>query len=301
VPQERVTKDQRRAAAQEAARIMREKQKRKDRRNRVFLIGGSTLAILVVFAIVAVVIINANRPAGPGPANMASDGIVLTGADNAVKAVETDAIKEGGTPTPTDTDALTAKLHIVTYIDYLCPFCNQFETTNADSIQQLVVSGIADLEVHPIAILDKSSLGSRYSSRAANAAACVANYDPDKYLDVNSAFFGAQPQEGTSGLTNQQLVDLVGSAGVDSDKVASCINDETFKGWVTAATTRALANPDLKNADGNFGTPTVLINGQRYEGSLTDASEFQAFVGSVFATVSTGDGSTPTPTPTPAG
>jgi protein-disulfide isomerase len=279
---------------------MREKQKRKERRNRAFLISGSTVAILVVAAIVAVVIIGANKPEGPGPANMASDGIVLVGADKAVKAVETDAIKKGGKPTPTDTDALAAKLHIVTYIDYLCPFCNQFETTNAESIQQLVVSGIADLEVHPIAILDKSSLGSRYSSRAANAAACVANFDPDKYLDVNSALFAGQPQEGTSGLTNKQLVDLVAGAGVDSDKVASCINDETFKGWVTAATNRALANPDLKNADGNFGTPTVLINGQRYEGSLTDASEFQAFVGSVFATVTTDDGSTPTPTPTPS-
>ena len=194
MPEERLTKDQRRAAAQEAARVMREKQKRRERRNRIFLIGGSTLAIVVVAAIVAAVLIAANKPIGPGPANMASDGIVLVGADNAVKAVETDRIKQGGTPTPTDTDALDAKLHIVTYIDYLCPFCNQFETTNAESIKQLVASGIADLEVHPIAILDKNSLGTRYSTRAANAAACVANYDPDKYLDVNTALFGSQPQ-----------------------------------------------------------------------------------------------------------
>jgi protein-disulfide isomerase len=299
VPEERLTKDQRRAAAQEAARIMREKQKRKDRRNRAFLIGGSTVGVIAAFLIVALVLVNANKPAGPGPANMASDGIVLTGTADGITAVQTDAIKAGGKPTPTDTDALKAPLHIVTYIDYLCPFCNQFETTNAAAIQQLVQTGSADIEVHPISILDKSSLGSHYSTRAANAAACVANYSPDAYLDVNTALFASQPQEGTSGLTNDQLVDLVSGAGVDSDKVASCIRDEKFTGWVKSATDRALADPDLKNSEGSFGTPTVLVNGQRYTGKLTDASEFQAFVGSIFAEVTTGGGSTPTPTPSP--
>lgn len=69
---------------------------------------------------------------------------------------------------------------------------------------------------------------------------------------------------------------------------------------MTDATARTLANEDLKNSAGNFGTPTVLVNGQRYEGSLTDASEFQAFVGSVFAeTVAGDDDATTTPTPAP--
>lgn len=279
---------------------MREKQKRKDRRNRIFLIGGSTVGIIAVFLIVALVLVNANKPAGPGPANMASDGILLTGSDAGITAVATDPIPEGGEPTPTDTDALEAQLHIVTYIDYLCPFCNQFETTNATAIQQLVESGTADLEVHPIAILDRSSLGSRYSSRAANAAACVADLAPDQYLAVNTALFASQPQESTAGLTNDELIHLIEDAGVSSDDISKCINDETFKAWVTDATTRTLANKDLKNSEGNFGTPTVLVNGQRYEGSLTDASEFQAFVGSVFAeTVAGGDDATPTPTPAP--
>jgi protein-disulfide isomerase len=302
VPQERQTKDQRRAAAQEAARVVREKQKRKERRNRFFLIGGSTVAILAVGLIVALVLVNSAKPAGPGPENMASDGILLV-ADEAggVKAVATDAIKAGGKPTPTDTDALTAKLHIVTYIDYFCPFCNQFETTNAASIQQLVASGTADLEIHPIAILDRSSLGTRYSSRAANAAACVAQYSPDTYSDVNTALFAAQPQEQTAGLTDDELVTVVQDAGVDSADVASCIKDERFKAWVTDATTRALADPALKDPDGNFGTPRVLVNGQLYGGALTDAAAFESFVAQIFSELPQ-DGSTPTPAPTtPAG
>ncbi|MEO8263025.1 MAG: thioredoxin domain-containing protein [Pseudolysinimonas sp.] len=298
--EERLTKDQRRAAAQEVARVMREKQKRRARRNRAFLIGGTTLGILAIFAIVALVLVNSAKPAGPGPANMASDGILITGTADGLKVVENDAIPAGGDPTPTDTDSLTAQLHIVTYLDYLCPFCNQFEATNGAAIQQLIESGTADLEIHPIAILDRSSLGTNYSTRSANAAACVAQYSPDQYLDVNAALFAAQPQEQTAGLSDDDLIDVLSGAGASSDDITTCIRDQTFKAWVSAATTRTLADPDLKNADGNFGTPTVLVNGQRYEGSLTDASEFQAFIGSVFTeAVDGGDGSTPTPTPTP--
>jgi protein-disulfide isomerase len=299
VPQERLTKDQRRAAAQEAARIMREKQKRKDRRGRIFLIGGSTVAIIAVFLIVTLVIVNANKPIGPGPANMASDGIVLVGSEDGVVAVESDAIPEGGEPTPTDTDALEPSLHIVTYIDYRCPFCSAFETANAATIQSLLESGIASLEVHPISILDRVSQGTKYSTRSASAAGCVANYDPDSFLAVNAALFAAQPPEETTGLTNDEIVEVVKSAGVDDEKVAACIRDEKFVGWVTAATNRALADPTLQDAQGSFGTPRVLVNGTMYEGAPDDAQAFQALLTQAL-TEGAGDGSTPTPT-TPAG
>lgn len=276
---------------------MREKQKRKDRRNRFLLIGGSTLAILGIFAIVGVVLINSNKPVGPGPANMASDGIVLVGGDEGVTAVPTDPIPADGQPTPTDTDALEPKVHIVTYIDYRCPFCNEFETANGATIQSLVESGIASLEVHPISILDRVSAGTKYSTRSANAAACVANYEPDSFLTANTALFAVQPPEETAGLDNGEIVDVIAGAGIDSDEVASCIRDERFTSWVTSATTRALADPDLQDEQGNFGTPRVLVNGVLYPGAPGDATAFQAFL--TQAAVAVDDGSTPTPTPTP--
>jgi protein-disulfide isomerase len=300
VPEPRQTKDQRRAAAQEAARVMREKQKRKDRRNRFLLIGGSTLAILGIFAIVGVVLVNANKPEGPGPANMASDGIVLVGGEDGVKAVPTDAVPADGTPTPTDTDALEPDVHIVTYLDYRCPFCNEFETANGATIQSLVESGIASLEVHPISILDRASLGTKYSTRSANAAACVANYEPDSFLAANTALFAAQPPEQTAGLDNDEIVDVIQGAGIDSDEVASCIRDERFTAWVTSATTRALADPDLQDEQGNFGTPRVVCNGLLYPVAPGDATAFLACL--TLAAVAVDDGATPTPTPTtPAG
>jgi protein-disulfide isomerase len=304
VPSERLTKDQRREAAREAARIAREKQKRRDRRNRILLIGGSTLGLLAIFGVVALVLINANKPEGPGPQNMASDGIVLLGGEDGMRAIETDAIEAGGKPTPTDVDDLEVPLLITTYIDYRCPFCNEFEVANGPAIEQLVESGIAAVEVHPISILDRVSAGTKYSTRSANAAACVANYEPDSFLAVNAALFASQPPEETTGLTNDEIAAIVEGAGVDSADVESCIKDERFTSWVTAATNRALADESLQDENGNFGTPRVLVNGQLYPGAPGDTAAFQAFVGSIYAEVEADGGETPTPTPTattPAG
>ncbi|CAN5531293.1 hypothetical protein BH09ACT4_BH09ACT4_25220 [soil metagenome] len=275
---------------------MRDKQKRKERRNRIFLIGGSTVAIVAIFLVVALVIVNANKPIGPGPANMASDGIVLTGGDSGVTALTSDPIKAGGDPIPTDTTKLDGQLHIVTYVDYRCPFCNEFEQANAATIQQLVDGKIATLEIHPISILDRSSLGTKYSTRAASAAGCVATYAPDSFLTVNTALFTAQPPENTAGLTNDEIVAVVNGAGVTDKKVASCIKNETYTAWVTEATNRALADPALQDANGNFGTPRVVVNGVLYSGAPGDATAFETFL--TQAAIA-GNGATPTPTPSP--
>lgn len=91
---------------------------------------------------------------------------------------------------------------------------------------------------------------------------------------------------------------MIQGAGVDSKDVESCIKDEPYKAWVTAATSRALADADLKDSDGNFGTPVVLVNGERYTGSLTDATVFESFVAQIFTQLPADDAPTPTPTPT---
>ncbi|CAN5289116.1 hypothetical protein BH11ACT3_BH11ACT3_15620 [soil metagenome] len=301
MPDEKTTKNQRREAAREAARLEREKQKKRDSRNRIFIRGGVTLGILAILAVVALVIGQANKPTGPGPINMASDGVVLTGTADGLQVVSTASQAADVDAIPTDTSKLDTQVNIVEYVDLLCPFCQQFEATNGGTIESLVQGGFASVEIHPISILDSSSLGTKYSTRAASAMGCVANYEPESFLDVMAAMYatGTQPAEQTAGLTNAEIADVVASAGVTSDKVSKCITDETFTGWVTAATNRALADPDLKNAQGGFGTPTILVNGARYEGSLTDAAAFSTFVAAQYTPTDAGTDPTATPTPTP--
>ena len=273
------SKRERRDAAREKARFAREAEARRTRRKKWLLQGGLALGVLAVIAVVVLVVVQVAKPAGPGPENMASDGIVLQ-SDGAqgVEAVRTDAVPAGGSPTATETnDDGTA--HIVIYEDFLCPVCGAFDTANADQLEALVSSGAATLELHPISILDRLSQGTRYATRAANAAACVAASDPDAFLDVNTALYAQQPAENTGGLSDDELVELVRGAGVTDEAVESCIRDGQHEDWVEAATTRALDGP-LPGTDvpAVQGTPTVLVDGQQYQGTVDDAAAFAAFV-----------------------
>jgi protein-disulfide isomerase len=297
------TKRERREAAREKARVTREAEAKRRRRRKWALQGGLVVGVLAVLAVVALVVSRSLAPAGPGPLNMASDGIVLSGDGTTISAVSTDAVPADGSPVPSAAGT-AEKPSIVVYLDYMCPYCGQFDTTNADQLETWATQGAIDLEIHPLGFLDNASMGSKYSTRSANALACVANTEPDAALDVNTALFAQQPAENTRGLTNDELVTLVQGAGVDDPDVASCIRDGQFDDWVASATERALNDP-LPNSDlaAVTATPTVLVNGQQYQGSPTDAAAFAQFVAEVAGGQPTGDTSTgelPGSTATPA-
>lgn len=295
---DRPTKNQRREAARLKARQLREVQKKKERRNRMVLQGGIVVGTLAIVAIVVLAITSSIHPAGPGPKNMASDGILI-GAG--MQPVTTPALQPKATPVASKPDETGNVASIRIYLDYLCPFCGQFEKTNGDQIKQWVKSGAATVEIHPISLLTSKSAGTQYSLRAANAAACVANYSPDDFYAFNQELFKNQPEEGSAGLDDKTIKKLVKSAGVTTDAttIDQCIDDLTFKSWVLDSTDRALTGP-LPNASvpSVTGTPTVLVNGKQYVGSLDDPKEFASFV--LQAAGETYSTATPTPTPTPA-
>jgi protein-disulfide isomerase len=159
-----------------------------------------------------------------------------------------------------------------------------------------MADGSATLEIHPVAILD-SSQNNDYSTRSAAAASCVANYEPDKFFDINSALFANQPDEQTgSGLTNAEILKVFKDAGVESDQITKCVNDQTFAKFVTNRTQSAVANTQLRNpSTGSFGTPTVFVNGERYQGGFTDAEQFKAFVAAAISDKTSGTVTFPTP------
>ena len=285
MPDERLTKNDKREQAREAARVAREKRERHAKLRRILIPSGVTVALLAIAAIV-ILVVSTSAPApqsANGPKNMISDGILLAGSGGAMVATPTAAVKAGKTPVATvyKDDGLA---HITTYVDFTCPVCQSFEAANSAQIEQLVESGQATLEVHPIAILDRNFLGSRYSSRANNVGACVANYAPDNFYAVMQAMYTNQGTEQTTGLTNNQMVNIVHDAGLRNGDVDKCITGETFKSWVASATTRATSDSSLVNpSSGGFGTPTVLVNGQMYTGSISDPSAFASFVEQVLA------------------
>jgi protein-disulfide isomerase len=285
VPEERLNKNQRREQARELARKEREKAQRRARLTKILVPIVVAVVLIAVGTGVGVAIALQPKPApasANGPKNMIGDGIVLTGQDGKIVATRSAGLKKGETPSPVPTDtAAGAPVHITTYVDWACPVCQAFEESNSSYISGLVSSGKAVLQVMPVAIVDGSYQSSRYASRANNAAACVANYDPDSFLKVQKQFYDDQPPEQSNGLSNGKIAGLVKKAGLNDDKVTACINGESFKNWVAAATARATSDPTLQGAQG-FGTPTVFVNGQRYSPSdISSAAEFKTFVESV--------------------
>jgi len=285
VPEERLTKNQRREQARELARKEREKAQRRDRLMKILVPVVVVVVLLAVAGITTGVILAQPKPApvaANGPKNMISDGIVFTGQDGAITPTATAGLKKGQDPVPAETPSSGSPVHITTYVDLSCPVCKSFEETNSAQIQDMVKSGKAVLEVKPVAILNNLYAGSQYSQRVNTAMACVANYAPDKVLDVMKQLYADQPDEQSSGFTNNQIVSELKKAGVDDEKITSCVLGQSFSRWVTAATDRATGDRSLvaPGAQG-FGTPTVVINGQLLSGtafsqSLTDASAFKA-------------------------
>ncbi|MET0577209.1 MAG: thioredoxin domain-containing protein, partial [Ilumatobacteraceae bacterium] len=194
---DRPTKNERRQHAREVARQRADAEKRRKRRNRWFLQGGIGVGIIAIAAIITIVVVNvnnANTVSATGPKNMATGAIQFTAQDGKVTPVTTGNVTANGTPTPVPTKNADGAVAVTEYVDWACPVCKQFEAAYADQILDRVKSGDATLAIQPVSILDRSYQNSRYASRAANAAMCVANYAPDKFLDVQTQFFDNQPE-----------------------------------------------------------------------------------------------------------
>jgi len=216
-----------------------------------------TLLALAILVIVAVIFALREAPAAietldiEAPTSMTADGgIRFEGVDGAIAVAD-----------PADEASATV---VELYVDWSCPVCRDFEGAYSEELTSRVATGDIELEVHPIAILDRAFLDSEYSSRAANAAACVAEHTPDAFLDVQYGFFAAQPDEGTVGYNDAQLIELLEIVGVTDAAVVSCVENGDFREWVAAITVSTVARADLANDDGGFGTPTVVIDGMRW-------------------------------------
>ena len=270
----------RRAALREKARVVREREQRRERGGTLLvragvLVGGIAVVTGAALGLVSVI---GSAPPPAVPANAASDG-VRVGAG--LVAERSEPRPPGVAPVVDTTPAARDVADITIWVDFHCPACKEFELQNADYLEQLVDSGAATVQIHPVAITDSASGGTRYATRAAAAAMCVADASPDQFWQVTRDLFLAQPAPGRGGLTNDELAALVTSVeGItDEEAVVECVDDQRFARWVTAATKRALAGPlPSDDVDGLRGTPTVLVDGQLFDPTRYTFPEFVASV-----------------------
>ena len=283
-----------RAAARDRARELRELHKKQDRRRRLVLQGGLAAGALVVVALLAIAFLV--RPSDTrGPQNMLSDGIKI-GQD--LKAVHTPAQKPGQDPVASVANSPEV-VDIQLYIDYLCANCGTFQQKNSELLRTWVESGAATLEIHPLALLTTKSAGTQYSLRAASAAACIADLSPDHFFDFHDSMLRDQPEEGTEGLSDDEIMARAKAAGVTAlGQIQRCVDENRFRTWVKDATARALEGP-IPSADvaAIDGTLTVLVNGQPFPYT----SEFDPAELASFVVQAAGDAFSSNPTPGPSG
>jgi protein-disulfide isomerase len=152
------------------------------------------------------------------------------------------------------------------YEDFQCPNCMDFENQVGATLDRDVIANLAQVRFHPISILDSSSNGNRYSSRAANAAICASDVSVDFFVKYHNYLYGKdkagkqiQPTEGSSGRTDADLIgyaDAVGITATDKTTFSTCVNTEEHKAVVEAMTEQA-------SRRGVTGTPTTYVNGKK--------------------------------------
>jgi len=204
------------------------------------------------------------------PANMASHGVVETDA-GVVTTPEATAV-------PVPTVDVGDRVHVIVYVDLMCPFCGEFEAANGEFLGEAVATGDVALETHPIAFLDRLSLGSEYSTRAANLVAAVASLHPEATADVIRGLFAEQPAEQTEGLDDAALLSIAAAAGAQSDALDAAVAGIAFRPFVEAATEAATTQPLPGQTASLAGTPTIIVDGSLFQGDPTDAEAFEAAV-----------------------
>ena len=168
-----------------------------------------------------------------------------------------------GSPITFDNGAVTV---IDVWEDPQCPVCKLFEDANGDYIETLIREKKATVRYHVLSFLGDESV------RAANASFCAA--DEGQYLDFHHALYAVQsPLENSGFWSNETLVNIGKKIGITSTTFADCVTKGSKVEVVKA-------NYDSMNKFGVQGTPTVFINGKKWERTQNEFSleEFKAAV-----------------------
>lgn len=153
-----------------------------------------------------------------------------------------------------------AKVTVIEFADFRCPFCETFFTdTESQIIKDYVDTGKVKYAFRNYAFLGPPSVV------AANAGECA--NEQGQFWKMHDYFYKNQPSESdTSMYTVDNLTTIAGQLGMDTAKFNSCLSTNKYDKNVSA---------DLADGQkaGVTGTPTVFINGI----SVVGAQPYSAF------------------------
>jgi len=148
-----------------------------------------------------------------------------------------------------------AKVKIVEFADFRCPYCESFFTgTEPQIIKDYVDTGKASFYFRQYAFLGPAS------TVAANAAECA--NEQGKFWDYHDWLYKNQPPETDTSMYNtDSLTTAAVNLGMNGDEFRSCLSANKD----TANVQKDLADGQ---AVGVSGTPTFYINGKQIVGAV---------------------------------
>lgn len=204
------------------------------RRDLAVRIGLTSIVVIFAVVLVGYIVISHHSKGG--------------GHGQAIRVTSSKLVTKDGRP----------KAVVSFYEDFLCPACGNFERNFGPTVSRLIDSGAIAADYYMLGLLSRPQ-NDDYSSRAGNAAYCVADVSIDAFRRFHTALFSKQiqPSEtGTSFPDNARLIELAREAGA-AGTVADCVNSGKYIAMVD----------ELPVSAGIRGTPTVRINGEDYRWS----------------------------------
>ncbi len=219
-----------RSRSERAASVIAEQHSRGRRRN--LTLTGAVVGVALVVLLVAFLAGRAGDTSGD--------------AAQAPRGVDGYSVPVGSPDAPTT---------LTIYEDPQCPICRDFEAAVGDRLTSAVDAGDVRVDYRIVSFLDRAS-ANEYSSRAANALMAVQDTaGPEAFAALHRTLFENQPEEGTAGPEDDQLVAWAVEAGAPESEARPLIEDRAFEQFVVNST-------DRMSRDGVTGTPTVLIDGE---------------------------------------
>lgn len=160
------------------------------------------------------------------------------------------------TPDDSFKGSANAKLTIVEFGDYQCPFCGRFfEEIEPQIIKDYVESGKARFVYKNLAFLGKES------TDAANAALCAK--EQNKFWEYHDKIYNSQSGENQGAFSIDNLKKFAADLGLETVKFDSCLDSQKYNSQVEVDIAEAKKNGFQSTPSTAIGS-TPLIGAQPY-------------------------------------
>lgn len=235
--QNRVSTSKRQAVQEER----RKKEQQKRLRQIIYIVGGALLVVIIAFSINAFA------------------------KQNSAKVVQGDVVTVTPKTRPqADGHSMgdpNAKVKIIEYSDFQCPYCKQFaDTTEQAIIDNFIATGKVFFTYHSMGnfVSQNIGLGGTESRDAAEASYCAS--DQGKFWEYKDILFANSLGEDQGYFARPRLEKMAEALDLDLTQFNECMDAKKFRNQV---------NQDFSDgiAAGVTGTPSFVINGKLITGA----------------------------------